>query len=193
MNTATWVSGAFGGKRAFLRYVGFRAEAAFGGYRDLRRPDFSHVRRLVFVCKGNICRSPFAEYAARAAGFSAVSAGLAADVGMPADPAAVRAAARSGIDLRPHRSRPFHSVELGVGDLVLAFEPQQAVLLRQLLAGQGPAQLALIGLFGSPPCPYLHDPHGLSDEYFERCFGRIDDALKGLIRRGSAALTGEPR
>jgi protein-tyrosine phosphatase len=193
MNGATWVGGAFGGKRAFLRYLGFRAEAAFGGYRDLRCPDFSQVRRLVFVCKGNICRSPFAEYAARAAAIPAVSAGLAADAGKPADAAAVKAAARRGIDLQPHRSRHLESVELGAGDLVLAFEPLHAAQLRQLLPAPGPVQLALIGLFASPPCPYLHDPYGLSDEYFERCFRRIDDALEGIGRRGGAALTGTLR
>lgn len=190
---ATWLGGAYGGKRAFLRYLGFRAEAAFGGYRDLRCPDFSRARRLVFVCAGNICRSPFAEYAARAAGLLAVSAGLEADAGKPADPAAVKAAARRGIDLQPHRSQRFDSVELGAGDLVLAFEPRHALWLRQALPGRVAAQLALVGLFGSSPCPYLHDPYGLSDEYFERCFGRIDDAVRGLGRCGGAALTGAPR
>jgi protein-tyrosine phosphatase len=178
-----WLNDTYGGQRAFLRYLASRARATFVGHRDLERVDFSKVTRLVFVCKGNICRSPFAEYLARSFGISATSAGLEAQPGHPAYPRALEVASRRGVDLGQHRSRRFDEMNIRKTDLVVAFEADHEVRLRQ---GCGPGsefQLTLIGLFASAQYGYLHDPYGLSERYFETCFSRIEDALRGLRAR----------
>jgi protein-tyrosine phosphatase len=69
-------------------------------------------KAVLFVCLGNICRSPLAEAALRA---QAVANGLALTIdsagtsalhaGNPADPRAIAEAARHGIDLSAHRAR----------------------------------------------------------------------------------------
>jgi protein-tyrosine-phosphatase len=61
--------------------------------------------KVLFVCTGNTCRSPFAEAVARAEGLDAESAGLDAFVGdePPAD--AVAVARDLGYDLSSHRAR----------------------------------------------------------------------------------------
>ena len=71
--------------------------ARLGLYRQYGPADRGEVRRLVFVCKGNICRSPFAEAVARAAGADAVSYGLDARDGLPANPSAIRTARKFGL------------------------------------------------------------------------------------------------
>ena len=66
---------------------------------------------IVFVCTGNICRSPMAEYLFRtnweqALGMRGCSAGVMANYGIPASRFAVKAMDEIGIDLTPHRSQP---------------------------------------------------------------------------------------
>jgi protein-tyrosine phosphatase len=184
-----WLADGYGGKRAFLRYLAARAEAALGRHAALPDTVLSRAERLVFVCKGNICRSPFAEQLARAAGVRAGSAGLDADPGRPAAPRAVEAARKRGVELSAHRSRALQDIQLGPADIVVAFEPEHAARLRGMLRPH--AALTLLGLYASVPCAYLHDPYGLSERYFDNCFGRIEDALRGLQARLSAASKAE--
>ena len=70
------------------------------------------VRRVLFVCTGNLCRSPIAqgllEARARARGAPLIvdSAGTHARVGDPPAPFAIEAAAHYGADIAGQRSRP---------------------------------------------------------------------------------------
>jgi protein-tyrosine phosphatase len=182
-SSPAWLEERYGGKRGFLRYLASRTLATLGAHRALEQVDFSKVTRLVFVCKGNVCRSPFAEYLACSLGISASSAGLEAEPGRPAYPRAVEVATRRGIDLRRHRSRRLDELRLEQTDLVVAFEAEHAARLRQFFGTPTSPQLTVIGLFASSPYGYLHDPYGLSETYFETCFSRIEDALRGLCVR----------
>ena len=75
--------------------------------------------RVVFVCHGNIIRSPLAavafarEAAARGRPIQVTSAGLAARAGEPADPRAVDSAEERGLGLGLHRARPLDTAEVG--------------------------------------------------------------------------------
>lgn len=186
MLSGTWIADGYGGKRAFFRYLASRAEAALGTHDAFFRADLSKVNRLLFVCKGNLCRSPFAEHLARERfGLAAASAGLDAAPGHPADRRALEVARRCGIHLASHRSRLFAPADVLGEDLVVAFEPAHAQYLRDFLPSA--AQVTLLGLFASRPCAYLHDPYGLSERYFERCFARIENGLQGLQARLAGA------
>jgi len=87
--------------------------------------DFSRVSRLVFVCSGNICRSPFGAFYAREKGLEVDSCGLHTRGGDPADPRAVAFAERLGIDMMPHRTKNISDYEPRDGDLLLVMEPGQ--------------------------------------------------------------------
>ncbi len=170
----------YGGRRGFLRHVSACAGAMVGAYRPLQRVDWARIDRLVFVCAGNICRSPYAEARARAAGAEAVSFGLLASPGANADPAAIRNAQRRDLDLTAHRSARLDVASLRASDLVLFFEPLQVESFLRL-EGAHLAKLSLVGLWSRPARPHLTDPYGKSDRYFQECFALIDSSVRTLL------------
>ena len=173
------VSEQHGRKQAWFRHQATSWLERLGLYADLRRFDASRVLRLVFVCAGNVCRSRYAEARARALGFEAGSFGLSADGRSPPDAVAVLAARRRGIELLPRASRRAQDVRPTAGDLLVAMEPHQARALRR---AHPRAQVTLLGLWCRTPRPVLADPYGLSDAYFDTCFGCIDEGVETLVR-----------
>lgn len=168
-----------GRKQAWVRHQATSWLHRLGVYSELEAFDASRVLRLVFVCAGNVCRSRYAEARARALGFEAGSFGLRADGRSPPDAAAVLAARRRGIELLPRASRRAHDVRPTSGDLLVAMEPHQARALRR---AHPRSQVTLLGLWCSTPRPVLADPYGLSEAYFDTCFGCIDEAVETLVR-----------
>jgi hypothetical protein len=67
-----------------------------------------------------------------------------------------------------------------MGDLLVVMEPRQARRISGLLP-PGSCQLTLLGLWSRPPRPHIHDPHTLSEAYWERRFDVIDSAVKDGI------------
>ena len=106
-----------------MRSIVYGAAASLGAGRRYRKVDGTRVRRLVFVCKGNICRSAFAEAMAAKHGLAAKSMGVEAENGVPAAQAAIAAARAFGIDLSSHRATHFAKFQLAHDDLVVGFEP----------------------------------------------------------------------
>ncbi len=179
----------YGGKRPLLRGAYCMLAYRLGAFRAYRNIDWSRVERLVIACSGNICRSPYAESRARQLGLPAISFGLRASAGAPADAAAMRNAAQRGTDLTPHRSRSVDSIVLRTTDLFVAMEPGQAQRLSQLARALG-AQLTLQGLWASVPRPYVPDPYGHRDVCFQHSYALIDSSLecmKVMIRGPEAS------
>jgi protein-tyrosine phosphatase len=172
----------YGRKAGLLRHHLGVARYRLGLLSSLERVEWGSVHRLVFVCKGNICRSAYAEGKAKALGLPAASFGLSVRGESPANEVAIRAAAARGVDLSAHRTRSRDAVDVGTGDLLLAMELPQA----KAIAGLGlpkDVQITLLGLWCEPPCPHIEDPYGLPPEYFSTCFGLIDDALNRMALR----------
>lgn len=168
-----------GRKQAWVRHQATSWLRRLGLYADLQTFDASRLLRLVFVCAGNVCRSRYAEARARALGIEAGSFGLSADGRSPPDAAAVVAARRRGLELSTRSSRRAHDVRPTAGDLLVAMEPHQARALRR---AHPRAQVTLLGLWSHSPRPVVADPYGLSDAYFDTCFGIIDEAVAALVQ-----------
>ena len=138
--------------------------------------------RVLFVCKGNICRSAYAEGAARAllgnsSGWGFASAGLQATPGAPPPEIAVRIAWERGVDLREHHARPMSAFDPGAVELVLVMEPVQMVD-GGLAPFRGRCRVLPLGaIIGTP---LIADPFGQSEAVFRVCFAQIDSAIREL-------------
>lgn len=182
----------YGGRRGLLEHVRARTLYALGAYRRATEFEWATVQRLAFVCKGNICRSPYACARARSLGVQAVSFGLDAADGAPADPAALRNALLRGVDLSGHRSAKLESARLADRDLVIVFEPKQIAEVRLRIGHRTPTEL--LGICSHPVRPHIQDPYGMSDRYFQQCLSVIDANIATLVeymaRSGAPAFTG---
>ena len=172
----------FGGRYPTLIHYLYVLWNRFGGFWMYRHINWSRVNRLVFVCKGNICRSPYAEIRAKGHGIEVISLGLAAKSGTLANSDAIKNAAVRGIDLDLHRAKRQSDIHISSGDLLIGMEPGQARVLHRIAKKEG-AQVTLLGLWRDPPRPYIHDPYGHGEGYFQTCFSIIDEAVEGLLKR----------
>jgi protein-tyrosine phosphatase len=171
----------YGGKKGFLEHTGARVLYALGIYRKICNIDWTAVDRLVFVCTGNICRSPYASAKARSLGVPAVSFGLEAADGAPADPVASRIALQRGLDLSGHRSARAESSSFANGDLIIVFEPRHLAEMWRRSGRETP--VGLLGVWARPVRPHIQDPYGRSDRYFQQCFSVIDANIAELVAR----------
>jgi len=177
----------YGSKRGWLNYHRTQLAGWAGRWRPYRRIDWQRVDRLVFICMGNICRSPLAESVASKSGYTAESMGLNCTPDRPADPRAVEFAERNGYELSGHRTRLLEPGACREGDLLVGMEPKHVGTIQQQgLAG--PAQLTLLGLWHpSRPSAYIHDPYMASDRFFERCEQYVVEATLQLIESAHRA------
>jgi len=176
----------FGTYRGLIRLGLAHAEHASGRLRPFTRHDLSDVKRLVFVCQGNICRSSFADHLARSLGTASASFGLATTTGAPANPTAMKISLQFGVNLKPHRVTDIKDFQFHPGDLLLAMEIRQARKLARSLLPAG-VHVSLLGNWSKPRRPHIHDPFSLSDDYFVTCFQVIETAVKQLCREYEAA------
>ena len=133
----------------------------------------------MFVCKGNICRSPYAAARARAVSLPSISYGLDVQREAPANTQARTEALKHGVDLSSHRSRAFERGQGSRGDLLISMERSHLIQLATQHEDE-PLQVTLLGLWAEPPRPHIQDPFGQSPEYFNRCFNIIDAGVAAL-------------
>ena len=172
----------YGTWRGLVRAVLARAELSAGRLEDFRLKDPEAVRRVVFVCLGNICRSAYGHQVARELGLNVASLGLSTSTGTASPDAAVDAARRLGAEMSEHRATDWSDFEVRPGDLFLVMEVRQAHELRRRLKGRSDVRVALLGLWNEPLMPHLHDPFTLSDGYFDTCFARVRQATINLAK-----------
>ncbi len=143
--------------------------------------------RILTVCLGNICRSPTAEAALRAALPDSVtldSAGTGGwHIGKPPYGPMQEAARAAGLDLSGLRARQVSVADFGRFDLILAMDADNLADLQALDPGTGHARLALM----TDPLPAPDTGIAVPDPYYTRDF---DGALR-LIQRAAAAWAAE--
>jgi protein-tyrosine phosphatase len=182
----------YGGRGGFLKHLCARTLHALGAFKSESDIEWASVVRLVFVCKGNICRSPYASAKAQSLGVQATSFGLDAAEGARAHAAALENAALRGVDISEHRSARIDPLLLANRDLIIVFEPRQILEIRRRLGRD--ARAHLLGIWARPRRPHIQDPYGRSDKYFQQCFSVIDSNLEALVahmeRVGAPAVGG---
>ncbi len=194
-----------------LRHPAARAVKA--AWRDvrwrLRRPTLPPVAvppppvTLVFVCKGNICRSPFAaQYAARRlrerglADVTCRSAGYAPSQAPASPPHAITAARAYQVDLSAHRPMALPAPDEGA-ERVVVMEASQL----DIVAARGIPRDRLLLLPHFAPTRVvgtgyrrdnIDDPFGRPLAAFERCYADTAAAIDGLVDRLHEAAQGDP-
>ena len=147
--------------------------------------------RVLFVCMGNICRSPTAEGVLRqlldARGLSGLvevdSAGTHAyHVGEPPDHRAQAAARRRGIELGGQRARQVTRDDFTRFDRILAMDRDNLALLVAQCPPQARSKVELF-LAYAPGCGRddVPDPYYGGDRGFEEVLDLVTDAGHGLI------------
>lgn len=155
--------------------------------------------RLLFVCMGNICRSPTAEGAFRKlvseAGldhaFEIDSAGtLGYHAGEPPDRRSQKAALARGIDLSGLRARRVAAADFERFDLVLAMDRSNLDDLERACPPKHRHKLKLF-LSYAPDCGVLEvpDPYYGGADGFERVLDLTEAASRGLLQALSARLS----
>lgn len=141
------------------------------------------VSRVIFVCTGNICRSPFAEYRAKQllTDIEICSAGVHAETGDPADSMAVRMSTKFGVDLVPHKTTRFSEYEISPTDLILIMDKFHQSFIEKYRPDLT-TQTVLLGSFcRSKEFPLIvGDPWSQGEVSFNFCYRQIEDALVGL-------------
>lgn len=144
---------------------------------------------ILFVCMGNICRSPTAEGVFRA---RAQAAGLdlhidsagthAYHIGEAPDPRSSRYAAARGYDLSAQRARKVVAEDFERFDYVLAMDHDNLEMLRRACPAQHRQKVKLLMEFATRsgsdvvPDPYYGGANG-----FDTVLDYIEDAADGLI------------
>lgn len=176
----TVLNNRYGGPRGCVLHFSALGQYYLGAWRQYRAIDWARVRRLVFVCMGNVCRSPYAAGRARQFGLESLSFGLDVRKSVPADAVAQVVAGQRSVDLSRHCSQPLQPSDLCDTDLVVLMEPGH---LRPL-KGFAPdlrCQTTLLGLWCPLPHPHVFDPLGRSAEYFAECYSLIDNGLGRMV------------
>ena len=144
--------------------------------------------QILFVCTGNICRSPMAEGLLRhrlppdlKTAVSVRPAGTHGLHGDRAEPFAIKAAADYGADIGGHRARILDATMIKSADLVLAMEQSHLDRINDLLFFRC-KYAALLGSYAQGrETPEIRDPYRLPFEAYATCAAEILGCIPGLI------------
>lgn len=140
---------------------------------------------LIFVCTGNICRSPMAEYLLRArlgplSDWHIASSGIFAVEGMPISAHARHVLGERNIDARAHRSRQLTRGATRAADVIIAMTQGHRDQIQAEMPECRGKLFLLRGFDPTAPQPDVDDPIGGSDSDYRTTARVIDDALAGL-------------
>jgi protein-tyrosine phosphatase len=149
----------------------------------------SKIKHIVFICTGNICRSPMAEAILRQRcqeqGHSDLvvsSMGIHGLTDSPAFDLAQEVCEENGVDMSSHSARAVLGEELQEADLILCMETVHSKFLQTFF----PWHRSKIFLLGAWPKEKarksaIKDPMGGSIEDFRRTFNIIQDHIDRIL------------
>lgn len=152
------------------------------------------MKRILFVCTGNICRSPTAEgvartlveKAGRADEFEFDSAGFASyHIGEAPDPRAVRVAATRGYDLSALRARRVQAEDYERFDWLLAMDAEHLDQLQRKCPKNLQHKVRMFTFLAksTPINAEVPDPYYGGNEGFVHVLDVCEDAVLGLLEK----------
>ncbi len=160
---------------------------------------------ILFVCLGNICRSPLAEgvfravadQAGRAHEFHIDSAGTGGwHAGSAPDPRSVAIAGLHGIDISHQKARRVRPNDFGDFDLILGMDRSNVQELKRIAPPEAQERVHLfldyaLGRHSDVPDPYYGGPEGFADVY--RMIREASEALSSGSSVKSSLARPTPR
>ena len=146
---------------------------------------------IVFLCLGNICRSPLAAALARGRfvhlGHIFSSLGLQVTPGWRAAEFSIAYAAKMDCDLASHRARSVKPESLAEATWLIAMTRSQGAIARNRFGQSMPGRIGILGAPGfdlqehqhSPAMEDVDDPYGWPEEKYFACGDQIDRLLRG--------------
>lgn len=149
----------------------------------------SHSASVLFVCLGNICRSPLAEAAFRAAAdeagitVHADSAGTAGyHIGEPPDPRSIETALAKGIDIRHYRGRQLLREDFASFTHIFAMDHQNLRNIEALRPSDAMTHVSLLmDLVPGREGAAIADPYYGGEEHFEDTWDDVWSAAQALV------------
>ncbi len=169
-------------------YLRLRTANALGISKLWTRKAPATARAFLFVCFGNIMRSPMCEaLMARSIRNSqfhvrVMSAGLGATPGTPAHPWGVLAAQDFGIDLSPHRARRLTAEMLDQADVIFAMDYRNQVeLLSRFPAARDKVFMLSAYAGGRYRSTEIQDPFFGDEDQTRKCYAVLEGCINNLI------------
>ncbi|MES9991087.1 MAG: hypothetical protein ABW098_04000 [Candidatus Thiodiazotropha sp.] len=148
--------------------------------------NIADIKRIIFVCKGNVCRSVFAEYRFKQLlnNFEIVSCGLDADQGTYPPSDSVSVCDLYSCDVKNHVSLNHRKINFQGSDLIFAMEYWHYVRLVNHYPDikDNIFLLRSISRLPSSINCNIADPYGLGIDEFKKSYKIIDQALGELVR-----------
>ncbi len=151
-----------------------------------------HSKRILFVCKGNICRRPFAQMYAtkRLHGYiDTLSAGTIQKQGRVSPNEAIDAASEFGIDLSGHASKPLTNEIICSSDVIVICDKENVVHVVR----NHPSALhktVLLGIYSDCPSTQIADPFGKDKQEFLRTYCLIAKCIDGITGKSDGNHSG---
>jgi protein-tyrosine-phosphatase len=174
----------------FATYI--QSRTSFALRLPRRRPRQVKPHSVLFVCFGNIIRSPMCEQLMRrtvrsgASSIRITSAGLNARSGREAHPWAIAAAREFGISLENHRAKLITSEMVDDADLIFAMDFQNYTQLVSRFP-QSRKKIVMLGAYSGADSgsSEIRDPYDEGPEGTSRCYRTlakcIDNAIQDLV------------
>ena len=140
--------------------------------------------RVLFVCTGNICRSPMAEGLLREiladrlkSKVIVSSAGTHANEGQKAEPQAIIAAQEAGADISDHRARPVAPDLIEQNDLILVMEKLHAIAIKSMLPDKE-NRVRMVGEYNpTGNIVEIPDPYGADLAQYRKSLNLLQECL----------------
>ena len=157
------------------------------------------MSHILFVCTGNICRSPMAAGMLRAglmesgqgALYTVESAGIHAVVEAPPTPNALKVAASYGVDISAHRARTFEVADFLRFERIFALDSGHLDFVREVQPRSHDGEVSLLPSAHGQRKLEIADPYGRSRRAYERSARLIAEGvaviLAGILERASVA------
>ncbi|SFM52212.1 low molecular weight protein-tyrosine-phosphatase [Marinobacter zhejiangensis] len=147
--------------------------------------------KVLFVCLGNICRSPSAQGVfERVVADAGLTGQVVVDscgtgdwhVGKAPDARAIDAALRRGVDIRGLRARQFAVGDLDTFDYILVMDRQNLADIKSFWRQQGGTEPQLFLSYGGQSTLHeVPDPYYGGEQGFEEVLDLIEEASRGLL------------